>query len=268
MRCRFSSPHRLAAPFLRGLSRLSLLAIASVTLTAQDPVTNQAILKMVKAGYSEEFILNVIKVQPSAFSLGPSELVDLKTSGVAERIITAMITKTAPAKPEAAKPKPGPQESGVYYKKGDNWIEVLSEPIAWSNAGMVNNVRNVASAGLLKRDVCGTIEQPSSRSMLTSPFELLIVPSPGADIHNFLLVPLKRTRNAREVEIGTAKKSDALKLSIPYGVEKVGEKQFKLYFPTPLAPGEYGILSMSQIAAEDGARLPASGRVFTFRVLL
>ena len=266
MRRRFT----ISSLFLRGLLILSLFI---TNLFGQEVLTNQSVIKMVKAGLSEELILSVVKQQTSAFSVGSTELVELKMAGVTERIITAMIAKTmgpaaAPAKPEAAKPKPPPQESGIFYKKGDGWVELLSEEIAWSNAGVVNSMRNVASVGLLKKDVSGTIAQPSSRSMLTSPLELLIVPANGADIHNYILVPLKRTKGSREVEIGPAKKGAATKRSIPFGVEKVGEKQFKLYFPSALGPGEYGILPLNQIATENGANAAPTGRVFTFRVLL
>ena len=251
----------------------SLFTALIANLFGQEVLTNQSVIKMVKAGLSEELILNVVKQQTSAFSVGSTELVELKMAGVTERIITAMIAKTmgpaaAPAKPDAAKPKPPPQESGIYYKKGDGWVELLSEEIAWSNAGVVNSVRNVASIGLLKKDVSGTVAKGSSLSMLTSPFELLIVPGNGADIHNYILVPLKGSKGTREVEIGPAKKGAASKRSISFGVEKVGEKQFKVYFPSPLGPGEYGILPLNQIATENGANAALTGRVFTFRVLL
>ena len=270
MRRRFSSPSTLCALFSRDLLILFLLV---VNVFSQEVLTNQSVIKMVKAGLSEELILNVVKQQTSAFSVGSTELVELKMAGVTERLITAMIAKTmgpapAAAKPEPAKPKPAPQETGIYYKKADAWVELLSEEIAWSNAGVVNSVRNVASIGLLKKDVSGTIAQASSLSMLTSPFELLIVPANGSDIHNYILVPLKRTKGSREVEIGPAKKGAANKRSIPFGVEKVGDKQFKLYFPSALGPGEYGILALNQIATENGANATPTGRVFTFRVLL
>ena len=270
MRRRFT----LSSSFFRGLLILSLVTCTVVSMFSQEVLTNQSVIRMVKAGLSEELILNVVKQQTSAFSVGSTELVELKMAGVTERIITAMIAKAmgpapaAPAKPDAAKPKPPPQESGIYYKKGDAWAEMLSEEIAWSNAGVVNSVRNVASIGLLKKDVSGTVAKASSLSMLTSPFELLIVPANGADIHNYILVPLKGTKGAREVEIGPAKKGAASKRSISFGVEKVGDKQFKLYFPSALGPGEYGILPLNQIATENGANAAPVGRIFTFRVLL
>ena len=269
MRRRLSSPYRLAALLTRALCFVSLLAFAAF---AQDTLSNQSVIKMVHAGLSEDLVLNVIKQQNSSFTVGSSELVELKTGGVSERIITAMITKTLgpppAAKPDPAKPKPAPTESGVYYKRGDAWVEVLSEEIAWSTSGVVNSMRNVASVGLLKRDVSGSIAQQSSRSMITSPFDLLIVPNSGVDIHSFLLVPLKRVKGRREIEVGPAKKGEANKHAIPFGVEKVGGNQYKLYFPSPLGPGEYGILPLSQIATENGANAAPSGRVFTFRVLL
>ena len=68
--------------------------------------------------------------------------------------------------------------------------------------------------------------------------------------------------------MGPAKKGEAFKRSISYGVEKLGAGQFKLVFPSPLAPGEYGIVEKSQIATETEADLKDKGRVNTFRVLL
>lgn len=274
MRRRLSSPYRFAAMFTRGLLWFSLLI--AFGLYGQEVLTNSSVIKMVKSGLSEDIILNVIRQQTSAFVMGSTELVDLKMAAVSERIITAMITKTygpapaaAPPKPEVAKPKPPPQESGIYYKKGDSWTELLSEEIVWSNAGVVNNVRNVASIGLLKRDVSGVIAQPSSRTMLTSPFEIVIVPAAGADIHSFILVPLKRMKKGtREVEIGPNKKGEVSKHSIPFGVEKLGNSQFRMYFPSALGPGEYGVLPLNQVATENGANAAPSGRIYTFRVLL
>ena len=204
--------------------------------------------------------------------MSSTDLVEMKRMNVRERIIAAMMAKTLgpppSAKPEAAKPKPLPTVSGIYYKKADDWAELLMEEIAWSASGVVNNVRNVVSVGMLKRDVTGTIARTSSRSMLTSPFELLIVPPSGLDIHNFLLLGLKRNKGSREVEIGPSRKGEAYKKAIPFGVEKAGPNQFRLYFPSPLAPGEYGLLQVSQISTENRDNAAPSGRIFTFRVLL
>lgn len=278
MRRRLSSPHRFAAVFTRGLLRLSLLTtvlfgVLAFGLLGQEVVSNSSVIKMVKAGLSEDLILNVIKQQSSSFVIGSNELVELKMSGVSERIITAMFTKTygaappAPAKPEAAKPKPPPQERGVYYKKGDGWTELLFEQIVWSDAGVAKNVRKVASVGLLRGDVSGVVKQPSSRTMLNSSPEIVIIQEEGENIHNVLLVPLKRTKKGnRTVEIGAVKNGEVNKRAIPFGVEKVGKNQFKMVFQAPLGPGEYGILPLNQITTYTGTN-PASGRLNTFSVL-
>ncbi|MBY0505077.1 MAG: hypothetical protein K2X03_14285 [Bryobacteraceae bacterium] len=270
MRRRLSSPQAFVAIVTQGLLLTTLLTPWSL---AQDVLNNSGVIKMVEGGLSEDFILTVVKQQNSGFTVNPNDLVELKKANVSERIIAAMMAKAlgtaaAPPKPEAPKPKGPPSESGVYYKKGDGWAEVLTEEIAWSNAGVVNSVRNVASVGLLKKDVSGTIAQVSSRSMLTSPFELLIVPNSGVDIHSFLLVPLKRLKGKREIEVGPAKKGEAGKRAIPFGVEKVGANHFRMVFPSPLGPGEYGILPLNQVATENGQSAAPSGRVYTFRVLL
>ncbi len=253
--------------FTRGLFWLSLLTATVRPAPSQEVLTNQAVLGMVRT-LNEDTILDLFRLHKTNFVTTSEELMSLKRSGVSERIIQAMVSKNlvAVAKPDAPKSKV-PQDNGVYYKKGDAWVEVLTESIIWTHSGVVNTVRSVASVMMLKPDYSGTIEQASSRTMLTSPFELMIV-SNNADIHNYLLIQLKRTKNGREIDMGPAKKGEAFKHSISYGVEKMGPGQFKLLFPSPLAPGEYGIVEKSQIVTETEAALKDKGRVSTFRVLL
>jgi hypothetical protein len=77
-------------------------AIAAVTLfalagaQAQSPLSNADVIKLAKAGMSEDFILNSINQQGSQFSTDDSSLVEMKNAGVNERILTAMVRKGPP----------------------------------------------------------------------------------------------------------------------------------------------------------------------------
>jgi hypothetical protein len=93
-----------------------LLAISSVTLKAQEPLTNETILKLVKAGIGEETIVGMVNQQPGKYALAEADITALKGAGVSEKIIAAMIVKgtasgaSAPpnATPSASATTPNP----------------------------------------------------------------------------------------------------------------------------------------------------------------
>ncbi len=68
--------------------------IAGLVL-AQQPLTNDSVLKLVKADMGDDVIVNMIDTQPSSFSLGPDELIVLKTGGVSQKVLSAMLLKNA-----------------------------------------------------------------------------------------------------------------------------------------------------------------------------
>ena len=78
------------------------------------------------------------------------------------------------------------------------------------------------------------------------------------------MLPMKAAKSAREFNVGPVnKKSGLAKGAIAFGVEKLGEGQFRVVLPTPLGPGEYGILA---VVPSDAAS--TAGKMYTFRILL
>ena len=69
------------------------------TLAAQTTLTNSDLVKLSKAGLSEDFVLNLIEQQGSRLSTDPSALVALKNEGVDERIISAAVKKSPSREP-------------------------------------------------------------------------------------------------------------------------------------------------------------------------
>ena len=68
-------------------------------LAAQTTLTNSDLVKLSKAGLSEDFILNLIDQQGSRLASDPSALVALKNEGVNERIISAAVKKSPSREP-------------------------------------------------------------------------------------------------------------------------------------------------------------------------
>ena len=84
------------SPINNPMKTLCIVALSIVflsSLSAQEVLNNDSIVKLVKAGMSEEIVLNMVKTQPAKFELGADEVLALKTGGVSEKIISAMILR-------------------------------------------------------------------------------------------------------------------------------------------------------------------------------
>jgi hypothetical protein len=54
-------------------------------------LTNAAVIKLVRAKFSDKMIVAVIRSRPARFDLSPDRLIELKKSGASERVILAML---------------------------------------------------------------------------------------------------------------------------------------------------------------------------------
>lgn len=56
-------------------------------------LTNAAVIKLVRAKFSDKMIVAVIRSRPARFDLSPDRLIELKKGGASERVILAMIAR-------------------------------------------------------------------------------------------------------------------------------------------------------------------------------
>src|SRR5256885_7064078 len=66
---------------------------SSAQRSPQPPLTNAAVVKLVRAGFKERTVIAIIRNRPSSFNLDPERLIDLKRNGVSENIILAMLSQ-------------------------------------------------------------------------------------------------------------------------------------------------------------------------------
>ena len=86
---------------------------------AQQPLTNADVISLIKSGLSAEIVAAKIKQTGGSFDTSPAKLKDLKTAGVPESVILAMIESDAPAKvTEQPKPVENVASSAVTLKDG------------------------------------------------------------------------------------------------------------------------------------------------------
>ena len=62
---------------------------------AQTVLTNDAILKMAKAGLGEDILLSTIKGQAGHYTTTPDDLIALIGAGVSDKVFAAMMEKAA-----------------------------------------------------------------------------------------------------------------------------------------------------------------------------
>ena len=93
-----SSSHVFRIPLITITLTLGLLfgwrGSDAVAQRPDQPLTNAAVVKLVRAGFKEKTIIVIIRNRASRFQLDPDRLVDLKRNGVSENIILAMLAQS------------------------------------------------------------------------------------------------------------------------------------------------------------------------------
>src|ERR1700722_19806146 len=103
-------------------TRIALtIALFAIYALAQQALTNDSVLKLVKAEMGDDVIVNLINTQPASFSLTTDDLIALKAGGVSQKIISAMLLKNSGAAPAPVgavpvAPASPVSEIGIYYK--------------------------------------------------------------------------------------------------------------------------------------------------------
>jgi len=85
-----------------------VLSFCGTVLQAQEPLANETILKLVKAGIGEETIVGMVNQQPGKYGVAETDITALKSAGVSEKIIAAMIVKGTNTGSTSSKPPATP----------------------------------------------------------------------------------------------------------------------------------------------------------------
>jgi hypothetical protein len=136
----FRSAFRTQVLFTSLLLAACLLASASATapVSAQEVMTNETVIQMVKAGFSESVILAKMRSSQTKFDTRTDALIELKKAGVPEKVMQAIVSGGAPpasapaaAAPAASAPAmaaPAPQggrRGPIYHVSGAKQVELI-----------------------------------------------------------------------------------------------------------------------------------------------
>ena len=248
---------------------LLLLACVTALCFSQAMLTNDSIVKMVKAGLSEDIVLSSIHSQPGRYSTGADDLIALKSAGVSDKIIAAMMNGGGAAAPAAA-PAPaaagGPivAEIGVYYRKNDQWADLNPEVVNFKTGGVL---KSIGTAGIVKGDVNGHVEGMKSPNRIASPVDLLVYTPDGVAITEYQLLRLRDCKDCREFRTVTGGvmhvSGGATRDIVPFEAKSAGKRMWRVLLPN-LGAGEYGFLPPGAFGSANSASI---GKMYTFRLL-
>jgi hypothetical protein len=147
-------------------------------------------------------------------------------------------------------------------------MEVLPEVVNWRTGGVL---KNIASAGIVKKDINGLVPGLHSRNSVALPAEFIVYTAEGVAITEYQLLRLRAKNDYREFRTVTGgvlhQKSGALRDMVPFEGKKVGNRLYSVILPANLGAGEYGFLWLGAAGAGGGLTSLSMGKMYTFRVL-
>jgi hypothetical protein len=252
----------------------ALAAVFVIWCAAQTALTNDSIIKMVKAGLGEDIIVSTIKSQAGTYSTSADALIALKGAGVSDKIIAAMIEKgsggaaapsSAPAAAAAPADPPPVSEVGVYYNKAGKWADLSPEVVNFKTGGVL---KTIGSAGIVKGDINGHLNGSHSPNQLKTPVELMVYTPEGVAVTEYQLLRLHDQKDSREFRTVTGgvlhASGGATRDVMPFENKKVAPRTYIITLPN-LGAGEYGLLPPT-----SGDGTGSSGRIgklYTFRII-
>src|SRR5215207_2970499 len=128
---------------------------------ASMTLTNASVVKLVRAGFREKTVIAIIGARPVNFDLTPERLIELKKSGVSERVILAMLARTEAVEfasddwddmplegDSSASKSPGASDPGSVNIFGSNGGARGRTRSRNGNGGVDNDTQTVGSASV------------------------------------------------------------------------------------------------------------------------
>jgi hypothetical protein len=242
----------MRALFIAAGLAASLLMTSSRAVDAQETLTNQSIVELVKAGLSERVIIAKIRNSPTNFDTRTDALIALKKNGVSEKIIEAIMSPSAPA---AAAPPASSAPAGSVAMTPPAGVPVQSRPTVYQIVGG-KEVELMAAGSEVQRNramysrstevvIPGnkakyrTAERQPVFVLTTPPSEMPLVKlDPGKSDRNLKVGGGSRAPYAGSTSTRGIRGEDMVDIDI----ERDSRGFYRVKPKAPLAPGEYGFV--------------------------
>ena len=282
---------------------LVISSIFSQAQTKTEVLTNQSVISLVKAGLDKSLIITTINNTESKFDLSTTTLIALKKQGIPNEIINAMVEKSASGSVDkgkssstgttssASSPLSG-LDPGIYYADPSN-KHVQLEPSIFTSSKTGSGIGAALSYGIAKIKSKAVLSGSNANlkfSGASTTFYFIFPKNSTGNIGNegsqnlwissatspneFVLIKFKSIntskQKAREVVTGSYGTYSGFSNGIPddnkvnFRSEKLSSGVYKIYFETPLLPGEYAFIHAGGSATAAGGA-PAQ-KAFDFSI--
>ena len=267
--------------------RRTILAISFLlclsTAAAQQALNNDAVIKLVKAGLSDDLIVTTINASPGEYDTSANGLIALKTAGASDKVVAAIVVKAGggPAGPAAAAPgaaaapmaggagmltgiPPGVDSVGVYYLDSTGaWQEVNAEVVNFKTGGAL---KHIASVGVVKEDMNGMLAGTKSRLELKMPASFIFYVPEGRSPGEYQLLRLRINKENREFRSSTGgvvhEQGGAQRDAVDYTPKKIAPRVYEIVLGGEVGKGEFGFLPPLDTVSEKS--MASSGKMYTF----
>ena len=80
-------------------------------LIPQQTLNNESIIKLVKAGLSDDLIISTVNAAPGAYDTSADGIIALKRAGASDKVVSALVTKAAVTTQPSSMSAPAPAET-------------------------------------------------------------------------------------------------------------------------------------------------------------
>jgi len=289
---------------LKSFFTIAVLFLITSSASAQNKtelLTNQSVMALSKAGLDKSLIITTINNTESKFDVSATTLIALKKQGLSNEIISAMVEKSANKKTIVTSQQTTSHaaaalsslEPGIYYAESAT-KQVQLEPSVFTSSKTGSGIGAALSYGIAKVKSKAVLSGPTANlkfpQSAANSFYFIFPKNGGGNIGNegnqnlwissatspneFVLIKFKSIntskQKAREVVTGSYGTYSGFSNGIPddnkvaFRSEKLSSGLYRIYFESPLAPGEYAFLHAGGSASSAGGA-PAQ-KAFDFSI--
>lgn len=237
-----------------------------LTANKAPAMDNGSVMKMAKAGLGDDLIIQTINTQPGQYTTDADALVALKSAGVSDRVITAMINKSRRQitnVPERPIELSDVNEIGVYYKdRGGKWTPIEPEIVHIKSGGFI---KSTVTHGIIKPDHNGHLNGRESKLALQAPIDILIYVPEGVSANEYDFLRFRINSDNREFRVLTGgiihSTGGAERDEVPFKPVKTAPHTYQFTVDQQTGGGEYGILPPGTGNVTNG------GKIYTFAIV-
>ena len=231
---------------------VSLLAVLASPLSrtrgsAQDVLTNDSVIGMVKAGLAENVIIQKIRASPRKFDTSTDGLIKLKAAGVPDTIVEAMISGGAPAAAATTQGDPTIAHVGA---AGTRALTPARGEIETSVAPFAGSRQEVVIPAP-RAEYRMSDKQPVFSTNLTAEQWALVRLKPGKNDRN---LPISRNSGWGWAGTDLSRRVPIRSIGSALAGEPGPDGSTHMRPKEPLRPGEYGLVASRPRPAEHGPR--------------